>query len=135
MLHRFRVAQKAEALALGVAWSDDRLVAVHEDGSAIRPEWYTDEFQRQAKAAGLPVIRLHDARHTAATNLLDSGASVSAAAKWLGHDPAILLRVYGHVYDEALSLPGQCCSVAPNRPPARSSADPLASSRQAQRVK
>lgn len=106
VLNRLKLTQKAEALALGVAWSDDRLVAVHEDGSAIRPEWYTDEFQRQAKAAGLPVIRLHDARHTAATILLDSGASVSAAAKWLGHDPAILLRVYGHVYDEALESAG-----------------------------
>lgn len=105
-LGRLKVAQKAEALALGASWSDERLVAVHEDGSPIRPEWYTDEFQRQAKAAGLPVIRLHDARHTAATILLDSGAAVSAVAKWLGHDPAVLLRVYGHVYPEALEAAG-----------------------------
>lgn len=104
-LARFKVAQKAEVLALGASWSDERLVAVHADGSPIRPEWYTDEFQRQAKAAGLPVIRL-DARHTAATILLDSGAAVSAVAKWLGHDPAALLRVYGHVYDEALESAG-----------------------------
>ncbi|WP_051192891.1 tyrosine-type recombinase/integrase [Nocardia jiangxiensis] len=72
-LARFEVAQKAEALVLGASWSDERLVAVHEDGSPIRHEWYTDEFQRQAEAAGLPVIRLHDARHTAATIRLDSG--------------------------------------------------------------
>ncbi|WP_328435750.1 site-specific integrase [Nocardia puris] len=105
-LKSLKVTQRAEALALGTAWDDDRLVAVHEDGEPIRPEWFSDEFQRQAKAAGLPVIRLHDARHTAATILLDSGASVSAAAKWLGHDPAVLLRVYGHVYDEALESMG-----------------------------
>lgn len=48
------------------------------------------------------MIRLHDAPHTAATILLDSGAAVSAVAKWLGHDPAVLLRIYGHVYPEAL---------------------------------
>jgi len=24
-------------------------------------------------------------------------------AKWLGHDPAITLRVYGHVYDDAFA--------------------------------
>ncbi len=105
-LRSLKVTQKTEALALGVPWSDDRLVAVREDGEPIRPEWYTDEFQRCAKSAGLPVIRLHDARHTAATILLDSGASVSAAAKWLGHDPAVLLRVYGHVYDETLEATG-----------------------------
>ena len=40
-------------------------------------------------------------RHTAATMMLDSGTTVSATAKWLGHDPAMTLRVYGHVYDEA----------------------------------
>ncbi|MGW5438597.1 tyrosine-type recombinase/integrase [Nocardia asteroides] len=105
-LNRFRVTQRAEALALGRQWSDDGLVAVDEAGEPFRPEWYSDEFQRQAKAAGLPVIRLHDTRHTAATILLDSGASVAVAAKWLGHDPAILLRVYGHVYDEALESAG-----------------------------
>lgn len=102
-LNRLKIAQKAEAPALGESWSDDRLVSVHEDGSPIRPEWYTDEFQRQAKAASLPVIRLDDARHTAATILLDSGAAVPAVAKWLGHDPAVLLRVYAHVYPEALA--------------------------------
>ncbi|MFD3745905.1 tyrosine-type recombinase/integrase [Nocardia sp. NPDC058633] len=70
------------------------MVTVSEDGKPIRPEWFTDWFQRQAKAAGVPVTRLHDARHTAATILLDSGVSVAPAAKWLGHGPAILLRCY-----------------------------------------
>lgn len=49
---------------------------------------------------------MHDTRHTAATRMLDSGTTVSAAAKWLGHDPAMTLRVYGHVYDDALASAG-----------------------------
>ncbi|MGY2027633.1 tyrosine-type recombinase/integrase [Nocardia gipuzkoensis] len=105
-LRSLKITQKAEALALGESWTDERLIAVYEDAEPIRPEWFTDEFQRQAKAAGVPVIRLHDARHTAATILLDSGATPSAAAKWLGHDPAVLLKVYGHVYPEALEAAG-----------------------------
>jgi DeoR/GlpR family transcriptional regulator of sugar metabolism len=52
------------------------------------------------------VIRLHDTRHTAATRMLDSGTTVSATAKWLGHDPAMTLRVYGHVYEDALASAG-----------------------------
>jgi integrase len=55
----------------------------------------------------VPVIRLHDTRPTAATRMLDSGTTVSAAAKWLGHDPAMALRVYDHVYDEALASAGE----------------------------
>jgi integrase len=58
------------------------------------------------KDADVPVIRLHDVRHTAATMLLDGGTTPSATAKWLGHDPAITLRVYGHVYDDALAAAG-----------------------------
>jgi len=54
----------------------------------------------------VPAIRLHDTRHTAATRMLDSGTTVSATAKWLGHDPAMTLRVYGHVYDDALASAG-----------------------------
>ena len=52
------------------------------------------------------MTRLHDTRHTAATIMLDNGTRVAATAKWLGHDPAITLRVYGHVYDDALAAPG-----------------------------
>jgi integrase len=81
-------------------------VAVNEDGSPMRPETYSAEFARQSKAAGVPAIRLHDVRHTAATMLLDGGTTAIATAKWLGHDPAITLRVYGHVYDDALAAAG-----------------------------
>jgi integrase len=72
----------------------------------LRPETYSAEFARLAKAAGVPAIRVHDVRHTAATMLLDSGTTPSATAKWLGNDPAITLRVYGHVYDDALAAAG-----------------------------
>lgn len=105
-LRSFRAAQAAERLVVGPDWPDTGLVAVNGDGSPIRPETYSGEFARQAKAAGVPVIRLHDVRHTAATMMLDSGNTVSATAKWLGHDPGITLRVYGHVYDDALESAG-----------------------------
>ncbi len=48
----------------------------------------------------MPVNRLHDTRHTAATMMLDNRTTVAATAKWLGHDPAMMLRVYAHVYFE-----------------------------------
>jgi len=49
-------------------------------------------FTRYWSAAGLPPIRLHDTRHTAATRMLDSGTTVSPrCAGWLDHDPAMTL--------------------------------------------
>ena len=105
-LRAFKVQQASERLALGERYPDTGFVAVNEVGSPIRPETYSAEFARLTNAAGVPAIRLHDVRHTAAAMLLDSGTTLSATAKWLGHDPAITLRVYGHVYDEALAAAG-----------------------------
>ncbi|RFZ63445.1 putative prophage phiRv2 integrase [Mycobacterium marinum] len=105
-LRAFMVRQAEERLGQGRSYPDTGLVAVNEDRSPIRPETYSSEFTRHAKGAGVPTIRLHDVRHTAATMLLDGGHTPSATAKWLGHDPAITLRVYGHVYDDALAAVG-----------------------------
>ncbi|ORB40940.1 tyrosine-type recombinase/integrase [Mycobacterium persicum] len=105
-LRAFKTRQAEEHLALGGGWPDTGLVAVNADGSPIRPETYSKAFAAHCLAAGVPVIRLHDVRHTAATMLLDGGTTPSATAKWLGHDPAITLRVYGHVYDDALASAG-----------------------------
>ncbi|WP_407689788.1 tyrosine-type recombinase/integrase [Mycobacterium sp. HUMS_1102779] len=105
-LRTLNAQQKRERLAFGPTWIDAGLIAVNEDGSPIRPESYSKAFRRHCTAAGVPVIRLHDTRHTAATRMLDSGTTVSATAKWLGHDPAMTLRVYGHVYDDALASAG-----------------------------
>jgi integrase len=105
-LRALNAQQKRERLALGLTWIDTGLIAINEDGSPIRPESYSKSFRRHCTAAGVPAIRLHDTRHTAATRMLDSGTTVSAAAKWLGHDPALTLRVYGHVYEDALASAG-----------------------------
>lgn len=105
-LRVFRLRQSEERLAIGSEYPDTGLVAVNVIGLPIRPETYSGEFMRHAKDAGVPLIRLHDVRHTAATMLLDRGTTPSATAKWLGHDPAITLRVYGHVYDGALAAAG-----------------------------
>ena len=51
-------------------------------------------------AAGLPRIRLHDLRHTAATLSLAAGTNVRIVADRLGHaDPAVTLRVYQHAVE------------------------------------
>jgi integrase len=80
-LRAFKVRQAEERLALGRRYPDTGLVAVNDDGSLIRPETYTKDFAGHVKDAGVPVIRLHDVRHTAATMLLDGGITIPATAK------------------------------------------------------
>ena len=80
------------------------LVAVDELECPIRPEMFGHRFAKITKAAGLPVIRLHDLRHTAASLMHDSGTvSLRTLAAMLGHaDPAFTLRTYAHSSDEAM---------------------------------
>ncbi len=48
------------------------------------------------KAAGLPPIRLHDARHIAATFMHIDGVPIVTAAEWLGHSPQVYQATYVH---------------------------------------
>ncbi|WP_078313162.1 MULTISPECIES: tyrosine-type recombinase/integrase [unclassified Mycobacterium] len=105
-LRSLKTAQKREAIALGVPWSDDRLVAVREDGEPLRPESYTDEFQRLRMRAGLRRIKLHGLRNTSVSLMLDQGHPPHIVAAWHGHDPAVALSIYADVKADELRAVG-----------------------------
>ncbi|WP_245713734.1 site-specific integrase [Nocardia vaccinii] len=101
-LRVLKTRQKAECLAVGIPWSDDRLIAVHEDNTPIRPEWYTDQFHRLRKRAGLRRIHLKGLRNTSVSLMLAQRIPVHIVAAWHGHDPAVSLRIYSDVQLEDL---------------------------------
>ena len=101
-LRSFKSLQAVERLEVGDSYNQQGLVVVDERGIPMRPERYGDLFQAHARAAGLPRIRLHDLRHTAATLLKSKGVPMLTAASLLGHDPMIFAKVYGHDYEEDL---------------------------------
>ncbi|WP_232001880.1 site-specific integrase [Mycobacterium sp. 852014-52450_SCH5900713] len=105
-LRALKTAQKREAMALGVRWSDDRLVAVREDGTPVRPEWYSDTFQRLRERAGLRHITLHELRHTSVSLMFDRGVAPHVVAAWHGHSPEVALRIYTHVKAAELQAAG-----------------------------
>ncbi len=82
------------------------LVFNNLDGSHRHPERFSRRFAGQVaqarKALGedlLPVIRLHDTRHTHVTLLLADGVPVKVVSERLGHASAtITLTVYQHVH-------------------------------------
>ena len=74
------------------------LVFDRGDGAPLHPDRVSKLFQRMAKEAGLPVIRFHDARHTAATLMLSAGMNPKVVSERLGHATiAITLDTYSHV--------------------------------------
>jgi integrase len=77
---------------------------VNELGRTHRPEWYSDEFRRMSKTAGLPVIRLHDTRHTCGTLMHLRGVPTAVISKWLDHATAsFTMATYVHSQDDALN--------------------------------
>ena len=94
-LRRLRRRQQEERLKLGQTLDPSDLIVSDELGQPIHPDTYSSWFRRVTKAAGLPQIRLHDARRTAATLLAtEYNVPDDAAASYLGHDPVTYHRVY-----------------------------------------
>lgn len=102
-LHQLKVAQKAERLAAGKAYTNSGYVVVDELGEPVHPEWYSDEFGRLAKRAGVKRIVLHEGRHTALSLMEKAGVPISIVSKWAGHyDTAFTYSTYVHATEEDL---------------------------------
>ena len=94
-----RVIQEQERALWGADWKDSGLVFTREDGSGIRPEYATRHFQKLAARFGLPVIRLHDLRHTNASLALSAGVAMKVVSERLGHSQtSITADLYTHVH-------------------------------------
>jgi integrase len=85
-LRRQRDRQGVVQEGAGSAWQDrDRLVFTDAVGRPLRPYNVSYAFQRARAAAGLPLVRFHDLRHSAATLLLAEGVPLIVISNVLGH--------------------------------------------------
>jgi integrase len=89
--------RQAEKRAGGELLPESDLVFLGEDGLPAHPARVSEAFFRAAKAAGVPVIRLHDLRHTHATLALSAGVHPKIVSERLGHaNIGITLDTYSH---------------------------------------
>ncbi len=67
-------------------------------GTPMEPRILLAQFKALLRLAGLPKIRFHDLRHTAASLMLMSGMNLMRITRQLGHSkPSITLDIYGHL--------------------------------------
>lgn len=98
-LRRHRASQLEERLKAGPVWEDNGMVFANEvgrpiDGGNLRCR----SFLPLLKRAGLPCIRFHDLRHSAATLLLSQGIHPKIVSEMLGHSSITMtLDIYSHV--------------------------------------
>jgi integrase len=111
-LRSWRVARAGLDLRLA---RDEALIFGDLEGSYLNPDRFSRRFtrslapaRRELGADVLPMIRVHDLRHTHATLMLKAGIPIKVVSERLGHSgPMITLTVYQHV------VPGMQAEAAP----------------------
>ncbi|MFI0990026.1 tyrosine-type recombinase/integrase [Streptomyces exfoliatus] len=97
--HRMR--QKATYEAAGTEWSAAGYVFATRTGRPVEPRNVHRSFVRVSEAAGLRLIRLHDARHGCATLLTAAGVAPRVVMEILGHSQiSLTMDVYTHVVQD-----------------------------------
>ena len=114
-LTELRREQRKQMLSLGTAWKGSRkpnenFVFTQETGEPMFPSTPRAELSRILKTYNksckvesdkLPMISLHELRHTSASILISQGLEATAVAQRLGHsDASITLQVYAHSFAE-----------------------------------
>jgi integrase len=104
VLKRARERAAAEKKAVGNKWKGEDYVVSGELGKAYYPTTLSYLWKDVLAAAGLPHVRLHDARHTAATLMHLNGVPMAVIAAVLGHtDASFTQRTYAHSQDDAVA--------------------------------
>jgi integrase len=115
--------QEAEKEAADDLYEEGGYVFCREDGRPYYPRYLTEEWERCCRAVGVPVIALHDARHTSATAGADAGVPQHVMKDRLGHASRRTTdEVYTHVLDLSARKAAELMEAAifgPTRPPAQ----------------
>ena len=98
LLREHRGCQLLRQIELEGAYEDNDLVFPEPLGKPLDPSVLTRNFEKLAKQAGYPGMRLHDLRHGHAAGLIRAGIHPRVVQEHLGHaSAAFTMQVYGHV--------------------------------------
>ena len=104
MLHVLRKHQEKQMQQVhfaGDKWHENNLIFTNRVGRPCDNSNLRKDFHEVLHRAGLPQIRFHDLRHTAASLMLNNGVPSIVASRRLGHaKPSTTLDIYGHLYHE-----------------------------------
>ena len=97
-LKEHRVRQLEAKLKAGASWQEHDYVFCTLHGTHLGPNHVVEEFKLLLKQAGLPDIRFHDLRHSAASLLLSLEVHPKVVQELLGHTQiGITMDVYSHL--------------------------------------
>ncbi|HZO71134.1 MAG TPA: tyrosine-type recombinase/integrase [Ktedonobacteraceae bacterium] len=98
VLKNHRMKQEQERLAQGDRWQNRNLVFCSKYGNFLVPDTLRRNLNKVLQDAGLPHIRFHDLRHSAATVMLTMGVHPKIVQEMLGHSTiAMTIDTYSHL--------------------------------------
>ncbi len=111
-LRAHRKLQAAERLAAGAAWEDWGLVFCTPTGRPLdsRADWA--DWHDLLDESHVHAARVHDARHTAATLLLEQGIDIRVVQQILGHSQLSQTERYTHVTSQLGQLAAERMATA-----------------------
>ncbi len=103
-LKAHRAQQLRERLQVGADWLDRDFLFTGDHGQPLDPDGaLRDAFKAVLEKAGLPEIRLHDLRHSAASILLALNIHPRIVMELLGHSQiSLTMDTYSHTVPEIL---------------------------------
>lgn len=97
-LKKRKIVMSKEKLSAGAVYQDNDLVIGTSFGTPISPRNLLRTFERFIKKSELPVLTIHDLRHTHASLLLKQGVHPKIVSERLGHSSIkITLDLYSHL--------------------------------------
>jgi integrase len=98
VLQKHLNSQQDEKMFAMENWQENDFIFPSTIGTPLDPSNMSRDFKNTLKMAGLPNIRFHDLRHTAATLMLSQGIHPKIVQERLGHsDISLTLNTYSHV--------------------------------------
>lgn len=98
--HRSR--QVIQIAVAGPRWQDNNFIFPSARGTPLDKSNMRKDFNQVLLTAGLPHIRFHDLRHTAASLMMNHQVPILVASRRLGHSkPSVTLDIYSHLYQES----------------------------------
>lgn len=98
LLKSHKAYQESQKAVMRSRYHNSDYVCTWPDGRLITPNYLTSAFHDLIASSDLPYVRLHDLRHSVASNLLANGYSVVEVQEWLGHSsPSTTLNFYSHI--------------------------------------
>jgi integrase len=90
-------------MQFGPGWQDHDLIFCRADGSPWPPDYVSRRFKALAVQADLPPLKLHEARHTAATLMNAAGVDPSLRMRTVGHASRAVHDHYTHFCADSLA--------------------------------